>query len=372
LFAIRKTQTRAQAAGSGSSRRVRSSMKASASAAPTTASAEITFARTTDPRGSAPKRRYSDGSISRMALYSKNQVHRGHPQRAKGRLSSRLIPRKMPASSSVRRRVLAARSGGSPRARAPGRTWSTPPPTRPRPPGAGDRPPEPETQGQGEDAEEVPVQGAVDEQRRRRSPDPRLGPGSAAMNQSVKRAHAARSAKVSAKYPAAPAHRAGEPHRKAEEHRILDLVSMYGSGWRRAPRSSWRARMSEYASARTTRAGIPGRGMPGALGGPQVAGQQDRRADQRGSGESPQRRAPVERRTHQTGVTDRRLGVSGRSRWAAASRRFTISARSRSPARWRPPPARPRACRCRCPTCTRREAAARRPRARSRASPGSC
>src|SRR5712664_3012784 len=107
-----------------------------------------------------------------MALYSKNQVHRGHPQTAKGRLSSRLTPRKMPASSSARRsgprseirRITPSTSTGKNLVHTATDRAATA--RRCRPP----------AQSQRKDAEQVPVERAVDEQRRRRCPDPRLGP----------------------------------------------------------------------------------------------------------------------------------------------------------------------------------------------------
>src|SRR5438270_4924546 len=101
---MKKTQSSAQAAGSGSSLRVRHSATASATAAAITAAAEIAFALPTNARGWAPKRRYSEGSISRVELYSKNQVHRDHPASANGRFTASVTAAKIAASSSVRRR----------------------------------------------------------------------------------------------------------------------------------------------------------------------------------------------------------------------------------------------------------------------------
>src|SRR4051794_3186784 len=140
-----------------------------------------------------------------MALYSKNQLHRGHPQSANGRLITSVSARKMDASSSALRRPERTDTRKTtPNARI-GKNFiqtamesvataarSRPAAQSQRPASSGRMPSRsqfsaPYTSSAGEAAQ---AQGFV--------------AGSAQMNQSVPSAQAARKTNVSAKYPARP------------------------------------------------------------------------------------------------------------------------------------------------------------------------
>ena len=182
-----------------------------------------------------------------MELYSKNQVQRGQAAMAKGRFNASETAAKMPRSASVvRRGPRSETSSSTPRARmgkifvhtASERTAAA---QRSRPraqsqrPAASGRMPKrsqfraPYTRSAGDAAQ---THGAV--------------PGRAQANQSVPSAQSASSAKVSAKYPARPgASRLGNHISRPSRTGYSILSSRYGTAWRRAPRSSCKARMSE-------------------------------------------------------------------------------------------------------------------------------